>query len=242
MNTPHIALITGANRGIGLETARQLGLKGMYVFLGSRDLGRGRAAAENLKAQGIAVEAVELDVTRSETIGVAVEIISRRFGRLDVLVNNAAVALDDKTKKPSEQSLATWHEVFNVNFFGMVEVTQACLPLLHKSEAGRIVNLASGLASITLHADPKGGLPKMMAVYSASKTAVTAWTVQLAAELKDTPIKVNACDPGWVKTDLGGPDAPTEVEDGAKTSVRLATLDANGPSGGFFKNEHTVPW
>jgi len=242
MNTVPIALITGANRGIGLETARQLGRQGMHVFLGSRDLARGRAAAEKLQASGMAVEAVELDVTRSSTIRAAADLIGGRFGRLDVLVNNAAVALDDKTKKPSQQSLDTWRAVFAVNFFGLVEVTQVFMPWLHKSQAGRIVNLASGLASITLHADPKDGLPKTMAVYSVSKTAVTAWTVQLAAELKDTPIKVNACDPGWVKTDLGGPEAPTTVEDGAKTSVRLATLDANGPSGGFFKNNQTVPW
>jgi NAD(P)-dependent dehydrogenase (short-subunit alcohol dehydrogenase family) len=237
-----IALITGANKGIGLETARQLGLKGMTVFLGSRDAGRGRTAEQKLKAQGIAAEAVELDVTKPETIRAAAEIISKQFGRLDVLVNNAAVALDDKTKPPSGQALKTWRDAFDINFFGMVEVTQVFMPLLLKSNEGRIVNLASGLASITPHADPNDGLPKNMAVYSVSKTAVTAWRVQLAAELKDTAIKVNACDPGWVKTDLGGPDAPTEVGGGAKTSVRLATLGADGPTGGFFKGKGTVPW
>jgi len=242
MTTPPVAFITGANRGIGLETGRQLGQLGMFVFLGSRGLARGQAAATKLTTQGITAEAVELDVTNINTIKAAAEIIAQRFGRLDVLVNNAAIAIDDKTKSPSEQSLETWREIFDVNFFGMVQVTQVLLPLLRKSNAGRIVNLSSGLASLTIHADPKGGLPKTMAAYSVSKTAVVAWTVQLAAELKDTPIKVNACDPGWVKTDLGGPDAPTEVEDGAKGSVRLATLDANGPSGGFFKNKQIVPW
>jgi NAD(P)-dependent dehydrogenase (short-subunit alcohol dehydrogenase family) len=242
MSTPQIALITGANRGIGLETARQLGQKGMHVFLGSRDAGRGKAAAEKLKAQGIAAEAIELDVTNVRTIKAAAEIIANRFGRLDVLVNNAAVALDDKTKPPSGQSLDTWRATFEVNFFGMVQVTQIMLPLLRKSNAGRIVNLASGLASITLHADPKEGLPKEMAIYSVSKTAVNAWTVQLAAELKNTPIKVNACDPGWVKTDMGGPNALDEVDVGARTSIRLATLDGNGPSGEFIKGQQTVPW
>ena len=242
MNTPLVALITGANKGIGLETARQLGRKGMHIVLGSRDPARGRAAAEQLKKLEIEVEPVELDVTKPATIRAAAELVAKRFGRLDVLVNNAAVALDDKTRPPSEQSLATWRGMFDVNVFGMVEVTQAFLPLLRQSRAGRIVNLASGLASITLHTDPSAGFPKNMAVYSVSKTAVTAWTVQLAAELKDTPIKVNACDPGWVKTDLGGPDAPAEVEDGAKTSVRLATLDEDGPSGGFFKGGQAVPW
>jgi len=235
-------LITGANKGIGLETARQLGLQGIHVYLGSRDIGRGRAAEEKLKALGIDAEAVELDVTKPATIRAAAEIVSKRFGRLDILVNNAAAAVDDQTKQPSEQSLKAWRDGFDINFFGMVEVTQIFLPLLRKSSAGRIVNLASGLASITLHADPNDGLPKTMAIYSVSKTAVTAWTVQLAAELKDTAIKVNACDPGWVKTDLGGPDAPTPVEDGAKTSVRLATLAEDGPSGGFFKGKGTVPW
>jgi NAD(P)-dependent dehydrogenase (short-subunit alcohol dehydrogenase family) len=242
MNPSQIALVTGANKGIGFETARQLGLKGMHIFLGSRDPGRGRTAAAKLKSQGIEAEAVELDVTKPETIRAAAEVISNQFGRLDVLVNNVGVASDDKTKKPSEQSLETWREGFEVNFFGMVSVTQAFLPLLRKSKAGRIVNLSSGLGSITLHNDPNSGFPKTMAVYSVSKTAVVAWTVQLAAELKDSPIKVNSCDPGWVKTDLGGPDAPMEVEDGAKTSVRLATLDADGPSGGFFKGKNPVPW
>jgi len=242
MNTPPIVLITGANKGIGLETARQLGQKGMYVYLGSRDVARGKAAAEKLKSQGIECEAVELDVTNAATIQAVVEIISKRFGQLDVLVNNAAISIDDQKKKPTDQSLDMWRRTFETNLFGMIAVTQACLPLLHKSKAGRIVNLSSGLASATIHADPKGGLPKNIAAYAISKTAVNAWTIHLAAELKDTPIKVNAADPGWVKTDLGGPDAPWEVELGAKTSVQLATLDENGPSGGFIKLGQPIPW
>ena len=242
MKATTIALITGANKGIGLETARQLGKKGTYVFLGSRDAGRGKAAAEKLKAQGIECEAVELDVTKTETIQAAAELVGRRFGRLDILVNNAAIVLDDQKKKPSEQTLEMWRRTFETNFFGMIGVTQALLPLLLKSKAGRIVNLSSGLASATQHADPNGGLPKNIAAYSTSKTAVNAWTIFLAAELKDTPIKVNAGDPGWVKTDLGGPDAPLEVEHGARTSVHLATLGEDGPSGGFFKTKQAIPW
>jgi len=242
MSTPPIVLITGANKGIGLETARQLGRKGMYVYLGSRDVDRGRAAAKTLKPHGIECEAVELDVTNSATIQAAAEIISKRFGRLDILVNNAAISIDDQKRKPSDQSLAMWRQTFETNLFGMIAVTQAFLPMLLKSNAGRIVNLSSGLASVTIHADPNGGLHKRVAAYSVSKTAVNAWTIHLAAELKDTPIKVNAGDPGWVKTDLGGPDAPWEVEAGAKTSVQLATLDADGPSGGFIKLGQPIPW
>jgi NAD(P)-dependent dehydrogenase (short-subunit alcohol dehydrogenase family) len=242
MSEPLIALITGANKGIGLETARQLGKKGMFVFVGSRDKGRGIAAAEKLSADGIKCEAVELDVTKPETIWAAAELVGRRFGRLDVLVNNAAIVLDDQKKKPSDQTLEVWRRTFETNFFGMIAVTQALLPLLLKSKAGRIVNLSSGLASATTHSDPTGGLPKNIAVYSTSKTAVNAWTIFLAAELKDTPIKVNAGDPGWVKTDLGGPDAPLEVEQGARTSTHLATLGEDGPSGGFFKTKTAIPW
>jgi len=242
MKTPLIVLITGANKGIGLETARQLGQKDMFIFLGSRDFNRGRAAADKLMAQKIECEAVELDVTNPKTIRAAAGIISKRFGRLDILVNNAAIVLDDQKKKPSDQTLEMWRKTFETNFFGLIGVTQSFLPLLLKSKAGRIVNLSSGLASATIHTDPKGGLPKNIAAYSVSKTAVNAWTILLAAELKDTPIKVNAGDPGWVKTDLGGPDAPLEVEDGAKTSVYLATLDKDGPSGGFFKTNQPIPW
>ena len=242
MSPSHIVLITGANKGIGLETARQLGQRGMFVFLGSRDINRGTVAAEKLKAQEINAEAVELDVTNPATIHAAAEIVSKRFGRLDILVNNAAISIDDQTKQPSDQTLDLWRKTFETNFFGMIAVTQAFLPLLLKSESGRIVNLSSGLASATIHADPMGGLPKNIAAYSVSKTAVNAWTIHLAAELKDTPIKVNAGDPGWVKTDLGGPDAPLEVEAGARTSVHLATLDREGPSGGFFKAKNSIPW
>jgi NAD(P)-dependent dehydrogenase (short-subunit alcohol dehydrogenase family) len=242
MNTPSIALVTGANKGIGLETARQLGHRGMHVFLGSRDFDRGHTAVAKLRSEGITVEDIEIDVTKPRTLRAAARIIEKHFGHLDVLVNNAAIVLDDQKKKPSEQSLDIWRETFETNVFGMISVTQAFLPLLLKSNAGRIVNLSSGLASATIHADPKGGLPKNIAAYSVSKTAVNAWTIQLAAELKDTPIKVNAGDPGWVKTDLGGPDAPLEVADGARTSIHLATLDENGPTGGFFKTKNSIPW
>jgi NAD(P)-dependent dehydrogenase (short-subunit alcohol dehydrogenase family) len=242
MKPSQIVLITGANKGIGLETGRQLALTGMTVLLGSRDIGRGKAAVEKLRHLGVSVEAIELDVTDPKTIQAAARDISTRFGRLDILVNNAAIVLDDQSKMPSDQSLDVWRKTFETNLFGMIAVTQAFLPLLLKSAAGRIVNLSSGLASATIHADPKGGLPKNIAAYSVSKTAVNAWTIHLAAELKDRGIKVNAGDPGWVKTDLGGPNAPLEVEAGARTSVHLATLDAEGPTGGFYKTSNSIPW
>jgi NAD(P)-dependent dehydrogenase (short-subunit alcohol dehydrogenase family) len=241
-DTPSIVLITGANKGIGLETGRQLGRKGMHVFLGARNLARGKAAAEKLTAEGITAEAIELDVTNPATIRAAADAVAQRFGRLDILVNNAAVSLDVQTKKPTEQTLEMWRQTFETNFFGVIAVTQAFVPLLLKSKAGRIVNLSSGLASSTLHCDPKEGLPKNIAAYSVSKTAVNAWTIFLAHELKDTPIKVNAGDPGWVKTDLGGPDAPLEVDAGARTSVHLATLGPDGPTGGFYKTANSIPW
>jgi NAD(P)-dependent dehydrogenase (short-subunit alcohol dehydrogenase family) len=242
MKSTSTALITGANKGIGLETARQLGRKGMHVLLGSRDRARGSAAADGLRAEGLSVDLVELDVTSAASIHAAAASVSRTCERLDVLVNNAAVSLDDQTRQPSEQSIDMWRRTFENNFFGMIAVTQAFLPLLRRSEAGRIVNLSSGLASITHLADPNDGMPKHIAAYSISKTAVNTWTVLLAHELRNTPIKVNAADPGWVKTDLGGPDAMLELEEGAQTSVWLATLDETGPTGGFFHKKMPRKW
>jgi len=169
--------------------------------------------------------------------------IERDYGRLDILVNNAGVMLDDREKKPSEQSLEVWRKTFETNLFGLVATTRVLLPLLRKSAAGRIVNLSSILGSITLHATP--GSPIYDAktpAYDASKSAVNAYTVHLAWELKDTPIKVNAAHPGWVKTEMGGEGAQMEIQDGAKTSLALATLGADGPNGGFLHMGETLPW
>ena len=244
MNSKKTALITGANRGIGLETARQLGKKGMTVLVGARDARKGEAASEQLRQEGIDAHPLTLDVSEPESIAQAAAEVERDFGRLDILVNNAGVMLDDKEKKVSEQSLATWRETFNTNLFGLIATTQAFLPLLRKSEAGRIVNLSSILGSIEFHAQP--GSPvyesKETPAYNVSKAAVNAYTVQLAYELKDTRIKVNAAHPGWVKTEMGGEGATMELEEGAATSVALATLDAGGPNGAYVHRGESLPW
>ncbi len=243
MSSKKIALITGANKGIGLETARQLGAQGMTILLGARDPAKGNTAAEELRKAGLDARGIALDVNSAEAIQKAADQIERDYGRLDILVNNAGVMIDDETKKVSEQSLDIWRKTFETNLFGLIATTQAFLPLLHKSDAGRIVNLSSILGSITFHATP--GSPvydNKVAAYNVSKSAVNAFTVQLAYELKETKIKVNAAHPGWVKTEMGGSGATMELSDGATTSVELATIGPGGPNGAFMHMGETLPW
>jgi NAD(P)-dependent dehydrogenase (short-subunit alcohol dehydrogenase family) len=241
-----VALVTGANKGIGFETSRQLARLGFTVFMGSRDAGKGIAAAEKVHAEGLDVEAVHLDVTDAEHIARVRDRVENRFGRLDVLINNAAVSHPEDSASPNSCatiSMQALRATFDVNFFGLVELTQAMLPLIRKSAAGRIVNISSILGSLTLHSDPQAGLDQFRPfAYAASKTAVNMFTVHLAALLKDTPIKVNSAHPGWVRTDIGGPKAPLDPVEGAKTGVTLATLDAHGPSGRFFHMGKSMPW
>jgi NAD(P)-dependent dehydrogenase (short-subunit alcohol dehydrogenase family) len=237
-----VALVTGANKGIGLETSRQLARKDYYVLLGARDAQRGRAAVDTLRGEGLAVEFVKLDVTSDADRKAAAGYIAETFGKLDVLVNNAAVNLDDDAK-PSNISADVLHRTFDANVFSVVALTQLLLPLVRKSDAGRIVNLSSGLASLMLHSDPSWSFYNFKPLaYDASKTALNAFTVHLAHELKATPIKVNSADPGWVKTDMGGEMAELDVETGAETGVTLATLPADGPTGGFFHRGKRHPW
>ncbi len=244
MSSKKIALITGANKGIGLETARQLGKKDITILLGARDIKKGKTAVEGLAKEGIDARPIAIDVSDPESVKKAAAQVEQDFGRLDILVNNAGIMTDEKNRKVSEQSLATWRETFETNFFGLIATTNAFLPLLRKSEAGRIVNLSSILGSITLHSTP--GSPvyesKNYAAYNVSKSAVNAYTVQLAYELKDTKIKVNAAHPGWVKTDMGGEGAMMEIEDGAKTSVALATIGSDGPNGAYMHMGEPLPW
>jgi NAD(P)-dependent dehydrogenase (short-subunit alcohol dehydrogenase family) len=238
-----IALITGANKGIGLETARQLGQGNMTVLVGARDATKGARSTEELRTEGIDARALELDVTNAESIRKAAAEVEREFGRLDILINNAGIMIDEDDKKVSEQALELWRETFDTNFFGLIATTQAFLPLLRKSEAGRIVNLSSILGSITLHSTPGSPIYHSKGpAYNVSKSAVNAFTVQLAYELKDTAMKVNAAHPGWVKTELGGEGATMDVVDGARTSVALATIDEDGPNGAYMHMGETLPW
>ena len=246
-----IAFISGANRGLGLETARGLGKLGITVLLGSRELAKGEQAAAELRKDGVAkVEPVQFDVRKREDHRRLAEMLEKRFGRLDILVNNAGVQLDKAEfgnpngfNTTSSVAQSDLRDTFDTNFFATVALTQTLLPLIRKSPAGRIVNLSSIPGSLTLHADPKAEIYKMKAfAYDASKTALNAFTVHLAAELRDTPIKVNSAHPGWVKTEMGGPHAPLELSEGGKTSVELATLPADGPTGGYFHMGKRVPW
>ena len=238
-----VALITGGNKGIGLETARQLGKQKITVLIGARDQARGRDAADKLKAEGIDARAVTLDVTDAASIAAAAAQVTKDFGRLDILINNAAVMQHGRDGAPSTTTVAVHRETFEANFFGLIAVTQAFLPLLRKSEGGRIVNLTSILGSLAEHSDPNSPIHHARIVaYDCSKAAVNMFTIELAQELKDTKIKVNAAHPGWVKTDMGGAEAPMEIVDGAKTSVWLATLDEKGPSGGYFHKDVHMRW
>lgn len=237
-----IALITGANKGIGFEIARRLGREGAVVVIGARDKRKGREAADKLRAEGIDAHALILDVKHGPSIARAAQHLETEYGRLDILVNNAGVTHDTRLI-PSETPIETIHDVFETNFFGAVAVTQALLPLLRKSEAGRVVNVSSGLASLTQNSDPNWAFYCTKPLgYNASKTALNAFTVILAHELKGTPIKVNSADPGWCRTEMGGESATQSAADGADTPVWLATLPADGPTGGFFANRQPVPW
>jgi NAD(P)-dependent dehydrogenase (short-subunit alcohol dehydrogenase family) len=238
-----LALITGANKGIGLETARQLGKLGIQLLVGARDPQAGKAAAAQLRNEGLQADALVIDVNSGSSIAAAAEEVARQHAALDILINNAGVLLDDQSRKPSEQTHEVWQRTFETNVFGVVEVTKAFLPLLRRAPAARIVNLSSILASLTLHADPASPIyHSQNPAYNASKSAVNAWTLSLAYELRDTRIKVNAAHPGHVQTDMGGARAPVTIVDGAKTSVALATLADDGPSGTYSHLGKTLPW
>ena len=242
--TAKVALITGANKGIGLETALQLGKLGVTVLMGARDLTKGEQAAEVLRGVGVDARAVKLNVVNEADRAAVAKLIEDEFGRLDILINNAGVMLDPRTANATSTTPAQiLRDTFETNFFAVVALTQTLLPLLRKSPAGRIVNLSSILASLTLHATP--GSPIYDAktfAYDASKSALNTFTIHLAHELRATKIKVNSAHPGWVKTEMGGEGAQMELVDGAKTSVELATLPDDGPTGGYFHMGKALPW
>jgi NAD(P)-dependent dehydrogenase (short-subunit alcohol dehydrogenase family) len=236
-----IALISGANKGIGYEIAHGLGARKITVLVGARDKGRGEAAVEKLKAEGVDARFIELDVTDHGTIQRAGERIEKDFGRLDILINNAGI--DEWGFQPSNVDLSKVREVYETNFFGPVALIQAMLPLLKKSKHGRVVNVSSSLGSLTLSSDPSSPFADFLALgYNTSKSALNAMTIQFAKELKDTPIKVNAICPGYCATDINGNSGPRSAAQGAVAAIEYATIGEDGPTGGYFNDEGRIPW
>jgi NAD(P)-dependent dehydrogenase (short-subunit alcohol dehydrogenase family) len=232
--TTKIALITGANKGIGLETARQLGSQGMTVLVAARDAQRGSQAEHALRDDGIDAHAVQLDVTDATSIQRAAERIDADYGRLDILVNNAGTAsVSRRGGPPSQTSLTDMRAVYEINVFGVVAVTNAMLPLLRRAPAARIVNVSSEVGSISSQGDPASPLHQMpaSAQYPSSKAALNMLTAMYAKELADTPIKVNAANPGYTATDFNNHSGFRTAAEGAEPSVYLATLPDDGPSG-----------
>ncbi|MBM3762008.1 MAG: SDR family oxidoreductase [Acidobacteria bacterium] len=239
MSSAKVALVSGANQGIGLETARQLAALGYEVFVGARKAQEGQAAAASIGAKA---HYVHLDLGDPASFRGAAALVEEKFGHLDALVNNAGIG-PDAGMKPSEAPIDLIRQTFETNVLGLVELTQTMLPLVRKSEAGRIVNVSSVLGSLSLNCDFAAELGSWRSFgYNGSKAAVNMFTVTLAFELKDTAIKVNSAHPGWVKTQLGGEEAPLGVEEGAKTSVQLATLPPDGPTGGYFHDGNGLAW
>ena len=240
-----VTLVTGANKGLGFETSRQLAEQGITVLMGARNAGKGKAAVKKLKDAGLPVEFILLDVTNAEYIRNAADEIEKRFGKLDILVNNAGMSHKEESMMGNSTgtiSSKALREIFDTNFFGLVELTQKLLPLLKKSDSGRIVNVSSILGSLAIQGKEGGMSGFKPFAYDASKTAVNAFTIHLAAALAGTNIKVNSAHPGWVRTDMGGREAPVMPEEGAKTAVRLAALGPDGPTGKFFHGDEELPW
>ena len=240
---PIVALITGSNKGIGFETTRQLGKRGYIVLLGARDPDRGKSAAAKLQDAGIDARFVHLDLADRATIRAAAQRIENDFGKLDVLVNNAGTA-SRKDGRVGEADLSEVRRLFDTNFFGVLEVTQAMLPLLKKAPAARIVNVSSGLGSLTRNGDPDWEFAAVQTIgYNGAKAALNMATVLLAKELSGTAIKVNSVAPGFTATDLnGGGEGAQTVEQGAEASVSAALLGEDGPTGGFLGREGVEPW
>ena len=249
MHDKRVALVTGANKGIGLQIAKDLAAHGFTVLVGSRNLEWGETAA---KTVGAGARALQLDVTNQASITAAAERIRNELGRLDVLVNNAGIAQAGrpgrsfeemvKSNKPGTASLDEVRVVFETNVFGVIAVTQAMLPLLREAPAGRIVNVSSSSGSLTLNANPAFPYRAVFGNYSASKAALNAVTLAFALELESTRIKVNAACPGFTATDLNNFRGTRTVEQGAREPVRLALLDENGPTGTFSDEDGKVPW
>ncbi len=237
-----VALITGANKGIGLEIARQLGQQDITVLVGARDAERGRTAVQQLTREGIDAHEVIIDVSNEASVKKAAQEVERQYGRLDILVNNAGISRE-RGQKPSESSADYVRETYETNVFAVVTVTNAMLPLLRKAPAGRIVNQSSSMGSLALATDPKSPFANLnLLAYNSSKAALNSVTVEYAKELRDTPIKVNASDPGYVSTDLNHHQGYKTPEQGAAAAVKLAILPDDGPSGTFQDENGEVAW
>jgi NAD(P)-dependent dehydrogenase (short-subunit alcohol dehydrogenase family) len=238
MALTRVALISGGNRGIGLEIARQIARRGIVAVIGSRDVAKGESAAATILQEGYRAEVARLDVTDGESIAKAVDDVVGRHGRIDILVNNAAILIDGPGGFKSslfDMKSETARQTFETNVLGPLRLTQAVVPIMQRQSYGRIVNLSSGAGQL---ADMRSGFP----AYRMAKTALNALTRITAAELASTNIKVNAVCPGWVRTDMGGPEADRPVEIGAETPVWLATLPEDGPTGGFFRDRRPIAW
>lgn len=245
MSEQKIALVTGANKGIGYEIAAGLGALGYLVGVGARDDGRREDAVEKLRAAGFDVFGVPLDVTGDQSVAAAAALVERRAGRLDALVNNAGIAGDvgpGWVQDPTTLDLDMVRTVVETNVLGVIRVTNAMLPLLRHSTSPRIVNVSSSVASLTRQADPDVEVGPVMAAYAPTKTFLNAVTVQYSRHLAGTNILINAACPGLVATDFTGFQAPRTPEQGAATAIRLATLPDGGPTGSFFEDAGPIPW
>lgn len=241
-----VALVTGANRGIGLEASRQLAQKGITVIMASRDQNRGTQAYQQLKGEGLEVELVKLDMNNLADFDKVYDYIAEKHDKLDILVNNAGIIHQEENfgeNNADKISSTALKETFEVNFFSIINLTQKLLPLIKKSEQGHITNVSSILGSSTIHSDSTSGWYGVKPfAYNASKAALNSFTVHLAATLKDTNIKVNSAHPGWVKTDLGTDAAPMEVQQGAQTLVELSLGEKTDFTGKFIHLGEEIPW
>lgn len=231
---PRVAVVTGSNRGLGLETCRRLGRLGYHVVPTSRDRAKGLAATELLVREGLTATYHQLDVTDARQIARLAEFLAARLGRADVLVNNAAIYLDEG-RSVLEVDLDSFRKTMETNVYGPLALSQALLPLMKRRRYGRIVNVSSGSGQLASMRDDTPA-------YAVSKTALNALTLMLAEAVGRANILVNSVCPGWVRTEMGGPHAPRSVETGAETIVWLATLPDGGPTGGFFRDRRRIPW
>ncbi len=243
-----LVLITGANRSIGLETAKQLSMQGLFVYLGTRDFAKGKAVVKEINNNGFQnIEAIEIDVTKPDSILDAKNIVEKQHGKLDILINNAGIS-SPYPENAEDTPIKNVQNVFDTNFFGIISVTQAFLGLLKKSDSPRISNITSGLGSLTLHSDPAWKYyPYKSVSYVTSKAALNAYTIVLAYELRELPFKVNAIDPGYTATDFNHHRGPGTVQSAAAFIIKHTVTDEDAPTGKFFSNDiedgsEVSPW